>query len=74
MPSEGHLVVRLMGGDLGGLTRCALYYRPVALGFDTVGNGTLIAYDSGPVLVTDIWVVGCNNIGRRTIDRAVRFP
>ena len=28
------------------------------LGFDTVGNGTLIAYDSGPVLVTDPWLGG----------------
>lgn len=28
------------------------------LGFDTIGNGTLIAYDSGPVLVTDPWLGG----------------
>ena len=28
------------------------------LGFDTVGNATLIAYDSGPVLVTDPWLGG----------------
>ena len=28
------------------------------LGFDTVGNATLIVYDSGPVLVTDPWLGG----------------
>lgn len=28
------------------------------LGFDTVGNGTLVAYDRGPVLITDPWLGG----------------
>ena len=28
------------------------------LGFDTVGNATLIAYDRDPVLVTDPWLGG----------------
>ncbi len=28
------------------------------LGFDTIGNATLIAYDSGPLLVTDPWLGG----------------
>ena len=51
-------MIRLMGEDGDGLTLCVLYHRPMDLGFDTVGNGTLVAYDSGPVLVTDPWVVG----------------
>ena len=28
------------------------------VGFDTIGNATLICYDRGPVLVTDPWIVG----------------
>ena len=28
------------------------------IGFDTIGNATLIAYDKGPVLATDPWIVG----------------
>lgn len=30
----------------------------VELGFDTIGNATLIVYDRGPVLVTDPWFEG----------------
>ena len=33
------------------------------LGFDTVGNGTLIAYDAGPKLVTDPWIEGAAYFG-----------
>ncbi len=33
------------------------------LGFDTVGNATLICYDRSPVLVTDPWVVGSAYFG-----------
>jgi L-ascorbate metabolism protein UlaG (beta-lactamase superfamily) len=33
------------------------------LGFDTIGNATLIAYDGGPVLVTDPWLVGAAYFG-----------
>ena len=28
------------------------------VGFDTIGNATLICYDRGPVLATDPWIVG----------------
>ncbi|SVE37027.1 uncharacterized protein METZ01_LOCUS489881, partial [marine metagenome] len=38
VPAEVHLVVHLVGEDLGGLTRDALCYRPVDLSFDTVGK------------------------------------
>jgi L-ascorbate metabolism protein UlaG (beta-lactamase superfamily) len=31
---------------------------PPELGFDTIGNATLIAYDGGPVLATDPWLDG----------------
>lgn len=34
------------------------------LGFDTIGNATLICYDRGPVLVTDPWVRGSAYFGR----------
>src|SRR5271168_4037205 len=34
--------------DLGG----------VMLGFDTIGNATLIAYDGVPILATDVWIEG----------------
>jgi hypothetical protein len=30
----------------------------VELGFDTIGNATLIVYDRGPLLVTDPWIEG----------------
>jgi hypothetical protein len=33
------------------------------LGFDTIGNATLIAYDGGPVLVTDPWIEGTAYFG-----------
>ena len=28
------------------------------LGFETIGNATLIAFDHGPVLATDPWIAG----------------
>ena len=28
------------------------------LGFDTIGNATLIAYDGSPILATDPWITG----------------
>lgn len=33
------------------------------LGFDTIGNATLIAYDNGPVLATDPWIAGSPYFG-----------
>ncbi|GIX49587.1 MAG: hypothetical protein KatS3mg131_3798 [Candidatus Tectimicrobiota bacterium] len=33
------------------------------LGFDTVGNATLICYDRGPVLATDPWIAGSAYFG-----------
>lgn len=30
----------------------------MTVGFETIGNATLIAYDEGPVLVTDPWIQG----------------
>ena len=33
------------------------------VGFDTIGNATLICYDRGPVLVTDPWIVGSAYFG-----------
>ena len=54
------------------------------LGFDTVGNATLIVYDRGPLLVTDPWIEGpayfgswtqSHDIGeeQRAAIRAARF-
>ena len=28
------------------------------LGFETIGNATLVCYDKSPVIVTDPWIVG----------------
>jgi len=33
------------------------------LGFDTIGNATLICYDRGPVLATDPWIAGSPYFG-----------
>ena len=33
------------------------------VGFDTIGNATLICYDRGPILVTDPWIVGSAYFG-----------
>ncbi|MGH9628883.1 MAG: MBL fold metallo-hydrolase [Bryobacteraceae bacterium] len=33
------------------------------LGFDTIGNATLIAYDRGPILATDPWIRGAAYFG-----------
>ncbi len=33
------------------------------LGFETIGNATLIAYDGGPLLCTDPWIVGTAYFG-----------
>lgn len=36
------------------------------IGFDTIGNATLICYDRGPILVTDPWVQGSAYFGSWT--------
>ena len=43
----------------------------IDLGFDTVGNATLIAYDSGPVLVTDPWIEGSAYFGSWSLSHIV---
>jgi len=35
----------------------------VELGFETIGNATLIAFDNGPVLATDPWIAGSAYFG-----------
>ena len=37
--------------------------NPLDVGFDTIGNATLICYDRGPVLATDPWIVGSAYFG-----------
>lgn len=41
------------------------------VGFDTIGNATLICYDRGPVLATDPWVVGSAYFGSWTLSHEV---
>ena len=41
------------------------------LGFDTIGNATLVCYDRGPVLVTDPWVQGSAYFGSWGLSHAV---
>jgi len=41
------------------------------LGFETVGNATLVAHDGGPVLATDPWIVGGAYFGSWTRSHAI---
>jgi L-ascorbate metabolism protein UlaG (beta-lactamase superfamily) len=41
------------------------------LGFDTIGNATLIAYDGGPTLVTDPWVGGSPYFGSWSLSHEI---
>jgi len=41
------------------------------LGFDTIGNATLIAYDDGPVLATDPWLAGDAYFGSWRLTHAI---
>ena len=41
------------------------------LGFETVGNATLICHDRGPVLVTDPWIVGPAYFGSWTLGHEI---
>lgn len=41
------------------------------LGFDTVGNATLVVYDNGPLLATDPWLGGSAYFGSWSLSHAV---
>ena len=41
------------------------------LGFETIGNATLIAYDGNPVLVTDPWIRGGAYFGSWTFSHLI---
>lgn len=41
------------------------------LGFETIGNATLVAHDRGPVLVTDPWTDGGAYFGSWTLSHAI---
>lgn len=41
------------------------------IGFDTIGNATLIAYDGEPILVTDPWVSGSAYFGSWTFSHRI---
>jgi L-ascorbate metabolism protein UlaG (beta-lactamase superfamily) len=41
------------------------------LGFETIGNATLVAHDRGPVLVTDPWTEGGAYFGSWTLSHAI---
>jgi hypothetical protein len=43
----------------------------VDLGFDTIGNATLICYDRGPALVTDPWIAGSAYFGSWTLSHEI---
>jgi len=46
-------------------------FLAMELGFDTIGNATLICYDRGPVLVTDPWIEGAAYFGSWTISHRI---
>ena len=41
------------------------------LGFETIGNATVICYDQGPVLATDPWLMGCAYFGSWTFSHTI---
>lgn len=41
------------------------------IGFDTIGNATIICYDRVPVLVTDPWVIGSAYFGSWTLSHEI---
>ncbi len=41
------------------------------LGFETIGNATLICHDGGPVLVTDPWLDGGAYFGSWTLSHEI---
>ena len=42
---------------------CAPVDRPIDLGFETIGNATLVVHDREPVLATDPWIEGSAYFG-----------
>lgn len=48
-----------------------LVSRMMNIGFDTIGNATIICYDRVPVLVTDPWVVGTAYFGSWTLSHDI---
>ncbi len=42
---------------------CAAVDRPIDLGFETIGNATLVVHDREPVLATDPWIEGSAYFG-----------
>ena len=41
------------------------------LGFDTIGNAIIVAYDKKPVLVTDPWIEGDAYFGSWTLSHEI---
>jgi hypothetical protein len=41
------------------------------LGFETIGNATLVCHDNGPVLVTDPWITGAAYFGSWGLSHAI---
>src|SRR5262245_31009501 len=41
------------------------------IGFETIGNASLIAYDDRPILVTDPWIKGGAYFGSWTVSHAI---
>ncbi len=50
---------------------CFATSMPPELGFDTIGNATLIAYDRTPILATDPWIDGPAYFGSWWLSHAV---
>lgn len=46
-----------------GTPYCAPVDRPIDLGFETIGNATVVVHDREPVLVTDPWIEGSAYFG-----------
>ena len=41
------------------------------LGFETIGNATLICYDKTPILVTDPWIIGSAYFGSWSLSHEI---
>src|SRR4029078_749700 len=49
----------------------ALPFRARMIGFDTIGNATLIGYDDKPVIATDPWIRGGAYFGSWSFSHAI---
>ncbi len=49
----------------------AFYTFSMELGFETIGNATLICHDRGPILVTDPWIKGNAYFGSWTLSHQI---